>query len=47
MRWLDAQPERSVLYAAFGSEAPLTPAHVREGWTWPGCASSGRSGRPQ
>jgi hypothetical protein len=33
MRWLDAQPERSVLYAAFGSEAPLTPAHVREGWT--------------
>jgi hypothetical protein len=30
MRWLDAQPERSVLYAAFGSEAPLTPAHVRE-----------------
>ncbi|TVT97298.1 hypothetical protein EJB05_57460, partial [Eragrostis curvula] len=30
MRWLDAQPEGSVLYAAFGSEAPLTAAHVRE-----------------
>ncbi|KAL6845663.1 hypothetical protein ACP4OV_024486 [Aristida adscensionis] len=30
MRWLDAQSERSVLYVAFGSEAPLTPAHVRE-----------------
>ncbi|KAL6659627.1 hypothetical protein ACP70R_002456 [Stipagrostis hirtigluma subsp. patula] len=30
MRWLGSQPERSVLYVAFGSEAPLTPAHVRE-----------------
>lgn len=30
IRWLDEQPERSVIYVAFGSEAPLTPAHVRE-----------------
>ncbi|XP_072148041.1 putative UDP-rhamnose:rhamnosyltransferase 1 [Setaria viridis] len=30
VRWLDAQPERSVIYVAFGSEAPLTPALVRE-----------------
>ncbi|OEL21723.1 putative UDP-rhamnose:rhamnosyltransferase 1 [Dichanthelium oligosanthes] len=30
MRWLDAQPARSVIYVAFGSEAPLTPALVRE-----------------
>jgi hypothetical protein len=30
VRWLDAQPERSVIYVAFGSEAPLTPAHVEE-----------------
>jgi UDP:flavonoid glycosyltransferase YjiC (YdhE family) len=30
MRRLDAQLERSVLYAAFGSEARPKPAHVRE-----------------
>uniref|UniRef100_A0A0D9WWL7 Glycosyltransferase n=1 Tax=Leersia perrieri TaxID=77586 RepID=A0A0D9WWL7_9ORYZ len=30
MRWLDAQPERSVLYVALGTEAPLTPANIRE-----------------
>ncbi|OEL23436.1 putative UDP-rhamnose:rhamnosyltransferase 1 [Dichanthelium oligosanthes] len=30
VRWLDAQPERSVLYVAFGTEAPLTAEHVRE-----------------
>jgi hypothetical protein len=30
VRWLDAQPETSVIYVAFGSEAPLTPAHVEE-----------------
>jgi hypothetical protein len=30
IRWLVAQPERSVIYVAFGSEAPLTPAHVEE-----------------
>ncbi|XP_048543027.1 putative UDP-rhamnose:rhamnosyltransferase 1 [Triticum urartu] len=30
MRWLDEQPARSVIYVAFGSEAPLTGHHVRE-----------------
>ncbi|XP_040381601.1 putative UDP-rhamnose:rhamnosyltransferase 1 isoform X2 [Oryza brachyantha] len=30
MRWLDAQPERSVLYAALGTEAPVTTDNVRE-----------------
>ncbi|KAK3126649.1 hypothetical protein QOZ80_7AG0559990 [Eleusine coracana subsp. coracana] len=30
MRWLDAQPRRSVLYVALGSEAPVTAAHVQE-----------------
>uniref|UniRef100_A0A0D3GNE9 Glycosyltransferase n=1 Tax=Oryza barthii TaxID=65489 RepID=A0A0D3GNE9_9ORYZ len=30
MRWLDEQPERSVIYVALGSEAPLTVGHVRE-----------------
>ncbi|KAK3124723.1 hypothetical protein QOZ80_7BG0591280 [Eleusine coracana subsp. coracana] len=30
MRWLDAQPRRSVLYVALGSEAPVTAAHVLE-----------------
>ncbi|CAL5066555.1 unnamed protein product [Urochloa decumbens] len=28
MRWLDTQPARSVLYVAFGSEAPLSPEQV-------------------
>ncbi|KAL6639096.1 hypothetical protein ACP70R_022826 [Stipagrostis hirtigluma subsp. patula] len=30
IHWLNAQPEKSVIYVAFGSEAPLTPAHVSE-----------------
>ncbi|KAL6845650.1 hypothetical protein ACP4OV_024473 [Aristida adscensionis] len=30
MRWLDAQPGRSVIYVALGSEAPVTADHVRE-----------------
>ncbi|KAK3139630.1 hypothetical protein QOZ80_5AG0386530 [Eleusine coracana subsp. coracana] len=30
LRWLDSQPERSVLYVAFGSEAPLIQDHIRE-----------------
>ncbi|XP_037442509.1 putative UDP-rhamnose:rhamnosyltransferase 1 [Triticum dicoccoides] len=30
MRWLDEQPARSVIYVAFGSEAPLTPEQVRQ-----------------
>uniref|UniRef100_A0A0E0LI93 Uncharacterized protein n=1 Tax=Oryza punctata TaxID=4537 RepID=A0A0E0LI93_ORYPU len=30
MQWLDEQPEKSVLYIALGSEAPLTADRVRE-----------------
>ncbi|KAL6595132.1 hypothetical protein ACP70R_048235 [Stipagrostis hirtigluma subsp. patula] len=30
MKWLDAQPKRSVIYVALGSEAPVTADHVRE-----------------
>ncbi|KAL6639500.1 hypothetical protein ACP70R_023230 [Stipagrostis hirtigluma subsp. patula] len=30
MKWLDAQPRRSVIYVALGSEAPVTADHVRE-----------------
>ncbi|RCV09998.1 hypothetical protein SETIT_2G076300v2 [Setaria italica] len=30
MRWLDAQPQRSVIYVALGSEAPASAGHVRE-----------------
>ncbi|CAM0954189.1 unnamed protein product [Alopecurus aequalis] len=30
MHWLDEQPEKSVIYVAFGSEAPLIPDQVRE-----------------
>jgi hypothetical protein len=30
MRWLNEQPARSVIYVAFGSEAPLSADHVRE-----------------
>jgi hypothetical protein len=48
IRWLDAQPAKSVLYVAFGSEAPLSPALVREvalGLDAPACGSSGRSGK--
>ncbi|CAM0954187.1 unnamed protein product [Alopecurus aequalis] len=30
MRWLDEQPERSVIYVAFGSEMPLTLEQIRE-----------------
>ncbi|KAL6845665.1 hypothetical protein ACP4OV_024488 [Aristida adscensionis] len=30
VQWLDAQPRRSVVYVALGSEAPVTADHVRE-----------------
>ncbi|OEL22309.1 putative UDP-rhamnose:rhamnosyltransferase 1 [Dichanthelium oligosanthes] len=30
VRWLDEQPRRSVIYVALGSEAPVTPAHIRD-----------------
>ncbi|XP_015694554.2 UDP-glycosyltransferase 91C1-like [Oryza brachyantha] len=30
MQWLEKQPEKSVIYVALGSEAPLTADHVRE-----------------
>uniref|UniRef100_A0A0D9WWL3 Uncharacterized protein n=1 Tax=Leersia perrieri TaxID=77586 RepID=A0A0D9WWL3_9ORYZ len=30
MEWLDKQPDKSVIYVALGSEAPLTSDHVRE-----------------
>ncbi|KAF0907039.1 hypothetical protein E2562_014647 [Oryza meyeriana var. granulata] len=30
MQWLDKQPDRSVIYVALGSEAPITADHVRE-----------------
>ncbi|KAL5196625.1 hypothetical protein ABZP36_000137 [Zizania latifolia] len=30
IQWLDEQPERSVIYVALGSEAPVTADHVRE-----------------
>ncbi|XP_062189819.1 UDP-glycosyltransferase 91C1-like [Phragmites australis] len=30
LQWLDAQPRRSVIYVALGSEAPVTADHIRQ-----------------